>query len=198
MSKLEAGFTREQAIAQIKKYVDSKLQPHLYFVEAAMRHLASHYGCADEADVWALAGLVHDIDWSITEEETMNDNPLAHCGEKLDEILNEIGATPEFIVAVRAHSHMHDLPLDTLLKKALFAVDELCGFIVAVTLVRPSKNMAEVELKSVKKKFKDKAFAAKVDRDLILTCETNLNTPIDEFIEITLAAMKPIAGQFGM
>lgn len=198
-SKITPGFTREQAITAIDKYVDPKLQPHLYFMEATMRHLASHFGHPDEADTWALAGLVHDIDWSITEEETMSGNPLAHCGEKLDEILGqELGATSEFIEAVRSHYGEHNIPLDTKLKKVLFAVDELTGFIVAVTLVRPSKKMDDVEVKSVKKKFKDKGFAAKVDRSLILTCEENLNTPIDEFIQLTLDAMKPIASNYGL
>ena len=88
--------------------------------------------------------------------------------------------------------------MDTDLKKALFAVDELCGLIVAVTYVRPSKKMADVEVSSVKKKFKDKGFAAKVDRSLILTCQENLDTSIDEFIALTLQAMQAIAEEQGL
>jgi predicted hydrolase (HD superfamily) len=195
---MQAGFTREQAITQIEKYVDPKLQPHLYFVEAAMRGLAEHYGYADQADLWGLTGLVHDIDWTITEPMCTEEDTTAHCGEKLEEILGEIGGTPEMIEAVRSHHPEWKLPLDTDLKKALFAVDELTGLIVAATLVRPSKKMDEVKVKSIKKKFKDKAFAAKVDRELIRTCETNLDTPLDEFIELTLESMKKVAHLYGL
>lgn len=195
---IEPGFTREQGVAQIEKYVDPKLQPHLYFVEAAMRGLAQHYGYEDQIDSWGLCGLMHDVDWSITEQETMNDNLLAHCGPTLDKIIGEIDGSPAFIEAIRSHYDEHGLPLDHMMKKALFAVDELCGFIVAVTLVRPSKQMADVKVKSVMKKLKDKSFAAAVDRKLIYTCEENLGVSIQEFVEMTLSYLKPIAGEFGM
>lgn len=194
----EAGFSREQGIELINKYVDPKLQPHLYFVEAAMRGLAEHFGYAAEADLWGLVGLMHDVDWSLTESETFSTNPKAHCGEKLEEILAEVGATPEFIEAIRSHYDAHEVPRDTMLKKALFAVDELTGFIAAVTLVRPSKQMADVELKSIKKKLKDKGFAAGVNREHMKTAETELNTPLDEFIQITLESMQKVASQHGM
>ena len=195
---VDPGFTRDQAVEIVKKYVDPKLQPHLFFVEAAMRKLADHYGFSDQKEVWGLAGLLHDVDWSITEEETLNSNPLAHCGEKLDEILSEINASQEFIEILRSHYKEHGLPVDTTLKKALYSVDELCGLIVAVTLVRPSKQMADVKVSSIKKKFKDKGFAASVDRSLILTCEESLKTPIDEMIRLALEAMKEIAKDYGM
>lgn len=197
-SPLTAGFTREQALELIKKYVDPNLQPHLFFVEAAMQGLADHYGYSAERETWGLVGLMHDIDWSVTEPKYNQGDILAHCGPDLDQILSEVNATPEFIEAIRSHYHELNLPLDTDLKKALFAVDELCGIIVAVTYVRPSKSMADVEVTSVKKKFKDKSFAAKVDRSLILTCESNLNTPIDEFIAITLKSMQQIAANHGL
>lgn len=195
--KIEAGFTREQAIEQINKYVDEGLRPHLYFVEAAMRGLADHYGFSDQKDVWGLAGLLHDVDWSITQDE-YDSNPKAHCGEKLDEILGEIGATQEFIDVIKSHYWEQEVPVDTVMKKALFAVDELTGLIVAVTLVRPSKKMDDVKVKSVKKKFKDKNFAAAVDRDLIRTCEEHLGTELSEFIELTLNSMKEIASEHGL
>jgi predicted hydrolase (HD superfamily) len=152
----------------------------------------------DQKDIWGLVGLMHDVDWSITEEATMGDDPLAHCGEKLEEILSEVNAKPEFLEEIRSHYKAYKLPLNSMLRKALFAVDELTGLIVAVTLVRPSKVMSDVKVKSVKKKFKDKSFCAAVDRDDILTCETNLGTPIDEFIEITLNTMKEIAPEHGL
>lgn len=194
----DPGFTREQGVELIEKYVDEKLQPHLYFVEAAMRGLAEHYGYSDQADLWGLVGLMHDIDWSITEEETFGENPKAHCGEKLEEILAEVNATPEFIEAIRSHYDVHEVSRDTVLRKALFAVDELTGLITAVTLVRPSKKMGEVELKSIKKKLKDKGFAAGVDREHMKTAETELNTPLDEFIQLTLESMQKIAPNHGL
>lgn len=194
---VKPGFTREQAVSLVDKYVAADLQPHLYFVEQAMRSLANYYGHEDQAEVWGLAGLLHDVDWSITQDQIVQD-PLAHCGVKLEEILGEINASPEFIEVIRSHYKEHGLPLDTDLKKALFAVDELCGLIVAATLVRPSKKMDDLKVKSVVKKFKDKSFAAKVDRSLITTCETNLKTPINDFIEITLSSMKEIAKEYGM
>lgn len=192
---IDPGFTREQALELIDKYVDDNLKGHLHFVEAAMRGLAKHYGFADQADVWGLVGLLHDVDWSITQHE---DDDKAHCGAKLDEILGEINASQEFIDAIRSHYWEHGVPVDTVLKKALFAVDELTGLIVAATLVRPSKKMGDVKVKSVKKKMKDKGFAAAVDRDLIKTCETALGTELPEFIELTLEAMKEIAPDWGM
>lgn len=195
---LNPGFEREEGVKLVDKYVDPKLQPHLFFVEAAMKGLADHYGYSDQRDIWGLVGLMHDVDWSITEEETMGDNPLAHCGEKLEEILSEVNATPEFIEEIRSHYKAYELPLNNMLRKALFAVDELTGLIVAATLVRPSKKMEDVKLKSIKKKFKDKAFCAAVNRDDIRTCETNLNTPLDEFIQVTLDAMKEIAPEHGL
>lgn len=192
---ISLGFTRDQAVELVKKYVDPELQPHLFFVEAAMRKLADHYGHADHKDVWGLVGLLHDVDWSITQ----NDNdPLAHCGTKLDEILGEISASEEFINTIRSHYWEHGVPVDTTLRKALFAVDELTGLIVATTLVRPSKKMDDVKVKSVKKKFKDKGFAAAVDRDLIKSCEEYLDTELSEFIQLTLEAMQEVAGEYGM
>jgi lysyl-tRNA synthetase class 2 len=197
-SAFDPGFTREQAIELIEKYVNPNLQPHLYFVEAAMKQLAEFYGHAEQAELWGLVGLVHDIDWSITEPAYNDGDILAHCGPELDRILGEVNASSDLIEAVRSHYHTLELALDTDLKKALYAVDELCGFIVAVTYVRPSKKMEDVKVSSVKKKFKDKGFAAKVDRSLITTCEQNLDTPIDKFIEVTLEAMKKIAADQGL
>lgn len=193
---ISPGFTRDQALTQIGKYVDAGLVAHLHFVEAAMKALAKHYGFDDQAKTWGLVGLLHDVDWSITQHEL--DNPLAHCGTKLDEILGEIGATPEFIDVIRSHYWEHGVPVDSVLKKALFAVDELTGLIVAATLVRPSKKMAEVEVKSVKKKMKDKGFAAAVDRSLITSCEEHLKTDLNDFISITLEAMQEIAEDWGL
>lgn len=195
---IQPGFTREKAIEAINTHVAETLKPHLYFVEAAMRGFAKHFGYEDQVDSWGLAGLMHDIDWSITEEETMNTNPLAHCGETLDNIMHDIGANTEFVEAIRSHYGAHGLPLDHMMRKVLFAVDELCGFIVAVTLVRPSKKMEDVKVKSVTKKLKEKGFAAAVERELIYTCEENLGMPINEFVEKTLEFMKEIAAEQGL
>ncbi len=97
-----------------------------------------------------------------------------------------------------AHMYGADYPLDSMLRKCLYCVDELTGFIIAVTYVRPSKKIADVEVSSVKKKLKDKGFAAQVDRSQILACETLLGLPIDEFVGITLNAMKGVATELGL
>jgi lysyl-tRNA synthetase class 2 len=93
----DPGFNREQAVELLTKYVDPALQPHLFFVEAAMRQLALHYGHEQDADLWALAGLLHDVDWSITEPKYNQGELTAHCGPELEKILAEITANPEFV-----------------------------------------------------------------------------------------------------
>ncbi|HLD63650.1 MAG TPA: hypothetical protein VI913_02015, partial [Candidatus Peribacteraceae bacterium] len=97
-----------------------------------------------------------------------------------------------------AHRFGADYPLDTMLRKCLYCVDELTGFIIAVTLVRPSKKIADVEVKSVTKKMKDKTFAAQVDREQIKKCEELLEIPLDEFVGLTLEAMKSVASEIGL
>lgn len=167
---------------------------HLIATGAAMEALAKHFG--GDPETWKVAGMLHDLDWDHLEKDAEE-----HCGKTLEQMLASIKAPAELLADIRAHyAHKYgaDYPLDTQLRKALYCVDELTGFIIAVTLVRPSKKIADVEVKSVTKKLKDKTFAAQVDRTQIKQCEELLGIPLDEFVALTLDAMKPVAGEIGL
>lgn len=167
---------------------------HLLATGEAMAMLAKKFG-GDE-QTWRVAGMLHDLDWDHLEKDWEQ-----HCGTTLEQMLATIKAPSELLADIRSHyasMYGEKYPLDSMLRKCLYCVDELTGFIIAVTLVRPSKKIADVELSSVKKKLKDKAFAAQVDREQIKKCEELLNIPLDEFIQITLDAMKGIAGDLDL
>ncbi len=171
-----------------------KTKAHLIATGAAMEALAKKFG-GDPA-TWKVAGMLHDLDW-----DQLDKDYERHCGEPLEVILKTIEAPQELLGDIRAHyqsKYGAEYPLDTMLRKCLFCVDELTGFIIAVTLVRPSKNIADVEVKSVKKKMKDKGFAAQVDREQIAQCEELLSMPLDDFIALTLEAMKAVAKEIGL
>ncbi|MBP9773225.1 MAG: lysine--tRNA ligase [Candidatus Peribacteraceae bacterium] len=167
---------------------------HLVATGAAMESLAKRFG--GDTQTWKVAGMLHDLDW-----DKLAKDYEAHCGSTLEQLLATIQAPAELLGDIRAHyasKYGAEYPLDTMLRKCLFCVDELTGFIIAVTKVRPSKKIAEVEVSSVKKKLKDKAFAAQVDRSQINQCETLLGITLDEFIGITLEAMKGVASELGL
>ena len=171
-----------------------KTRAHLIATGAAMEALAIKFS-ADTA-TWKVAGLLHDLDW-----DRLDKDYKRHCGDLLEQLLATIHAPPELLADIRSHyvdkfGAAH--PLDSMLRKALYCVDELTGFIIAVALVRPSKKLADVEVSSVKKKMKDKAFAAQVSRDQIRQCESLLGLPLDDFICITLDAMKSVSGELGL
>jgi|SRR6185295_746956 len=174
---------RERAFGVAQKYCSPQFMKHLLAAECAMQGLARHLG--GDPLTWGVAGLLHDVDWEAVEK-----NPELHCGEKTREICAEVEGLPEEIVeTVISHYGLRGIPLDTLMKRGLFAIEELTGLIAATAKMNPN-GLKAVEMRSVKKKFKDKTFAAGVDRDVILTCETNLNIPLEEFIGITLRAMQ--------
>ncbi len=167
---------------------------HLIATGAAMEALAKRFG--GDTQTWKVAGMLHDLDW-----DKLNKDYEKHCGDTLEHLLSTIKAPAELLGDIRAHyasKYGAEYPLDTMLRKCLYCVDELTGFIIAVTLVRPSKKIADVEISSVKKKLKDKAFAAQVDRTQIGKCEELLNLPLEEFIGITLGAMKECATELGL
>lgn len=167
---------------------------HLLATGAAMEALATRLG--GDPMTWKVAGMLHDLDW-----DKLDKDYEKHCGEDLKAMLEGIKAPPELLGDIRAHyAHLYgaEYPLDTMLRKALYCVDELTGFIIAVTMVRPSKKIADVEVSSVKKKLKDKGFAAQVDRAQIGQCETLLGMTLDEFIGLVLEAMKPHAAAMGI
>ena len=159
-----------------------------------MEALAKKFG--GDPQTWKVAGMLHDLDW-----DKLDKDYEAHCGDTLDHLLQTIKAPQELLGDIRAHyqsKYGAEYPLDTMLRKCLFCADELTGFIIAVTYVRPSKNIADVEIKSVTKKLKDKSFAAQVDREQIRKCEELLGIPLDEFVGITLDAMKNVAADLGL
>ncbi|MEQ1849207.1 MAG: lysine--tRNA ligase [Candidatus Peribacteraceae bacterium] len=167
---------------------------HLIATGAAMEALAKKFG--GDPETWKVAGMLHDLDW-----DSLDKDAEKHCGEELQKMLATIGAPNELLADIRAHyAHRFgaEYPLDTMLRKALYCVDELTGFIIAVTYVRPSKKIADVEVSSVKKKLKDKSFAAQVDREQIKKCEELLGITLDEMIDLTLSAMRGVAGELGL
>ena len=167
---------------------------HLVATGAAMAALAKHF--SGHEDTWRVAGMLHDLDW-----DSLDKNWEKHCGEDLEKMLANVDAPQELLGDIRshyAHRYGEEYPLDSMLRKCLYCVDELTGFIIAVALVRPSKKLEDVKVKSVTKKLKDKTFAAQVDRAQIGACEEILNIPLAEFVELTLDAMKGIAGDLGL
>ena len=156
-----------------------------------MEVFAKRFG--GDPDTWRIAGMLHDLDWDHLEKDMQE-----HCGQTLDELIGEIENKDELMADIRSHyaeKYGGEHPLDSELRKTLYCVDELTGFIIAVALVRPSKKLADVKVKSVKKKMKDKSFAAQVNREQIKKCEELLGIELDEFIEITLEAMKSISNE---
>src|SRR3989344_1744048 len=165
-----------------------RTKAHLIATGAAMEALAKKFG-GDEK-TWRVAGMLHDLDW-----DQLDKDYERHCGAPLEDLLKTIDAPAELLGDIRAHyqsKYGAEYPLDSMLRKCLYCVDELTGFIIAVTLVRPSRKIADVEVQSVKKKMKDKTFAAQVDRAQITKCEELIHIPLDEFIDVTIQAMKAV------
>ena len=176
---------REPALNLLKKYnKDSFHLRHALTVEYMMRWYAAEEGYKDEQDFWGLVGLLHDVDFGQWPEE--------HC-RKAPELLREIEAPDNMVRAICAHGYgmFEGLPKpEHRMEKVLFAADELTGLIYAATLMRPSKSAGDMELKSLKKKFKDKAFAAGCSRDIIASGAELLDWPLDTLLEKTLKAMQ--------
>ncbi len=173
------GHLLPAAHGLLEQHADAT-KAHLVATGAAMEALAKKFG--GDTQTWKVAGMLHDLDW-----DQLDKDYEAHCGDTLDNLLKTIDAPAELLGDIRAHyqaKYGEDYPLDTQLRKCLYCVDELTGFIIAVTLVRPSKAIADVEVKSVKKKLKDKGFAAQVDRAQIGACTELLDMELDEFIQI--------------
>ena len=176
---------REAALNLLKKYnKDSFHLRHALTVEHMMRWYAAEEGYKDEQDFWGLVGLLHDVDFGMWPEE--------HC-RKAPELLREIEAPDNMVRAICAHGYgmFEGLPKpEHRMEKVLFAADELTGLIYAATLMRPSKSAGDMEVKSLKKKFKDKAFAAGCSRDIIASGAELLDWPLDTLLEKTLKAMQ--------
>jgi putative nucleotidyltransferase with HDIG domain len=165
------------------------LRKHALAVEACMRAYARKFG-ADE-ELWGTVGLIHDFDYE--KYPTPQEHPY-----KGNEILKERGYSDEIRRAIMSHADYTGVSRDTLLEKALFACDELAGFITAIALVKPGKSLAEVEVKSVRKKMKDKAFARSVSRDDIINGARDLGVDLDEHIAFCIEALKGVAKELGL
>lgn len=176
--------SREEAIGLLKKYNKDEFHlRHAYTVESVMRWYANDLGYGDDADFWATCGLLHDIDFENWPEE--------HC-EKAPELLSEIGASEELVHAVCSHGYglCSDVEPVHQMEKVLFAVDELTGLIGAAALMRPSKSTKDMEVSSLKKKFKDKKFAAGCSREVIAEGAERLGWELTDLFEKTIAAMR--------
>jgi putative nucleotidyltransferase with HDIG domain len=165
------------------------LRKHALAVEACMRAYARKFS-ADE-DLWGVVGLLHDFDYD--QYPSLEDHPY-----KGNEILKERGYSDEIRQAIMSHAEYTGVPRQTPMEKALFACDELAGFITACALVKPGKSLAEVEAKSVRKKMKDKAFARSVNRNDITNGATELGVDLEEHIAFCIEAMKGIAKELGL
>ncbi len=181
---------REEAFALLTEYTrNENLIKHGLAVEAALRHYAGLFG--EDEELWRVVGLIHDFDYE--KYPGLEEHPY-----KGAEILRERGYDESLIDTVLSHASYTNIPRDTRLKKTLFAVDELCGLITAVALVRPSKKLAEVKVKSVKKKMKDKGFARNVDRGEILEGAALLELDLNDHIANVIQAMQTIADDLGL
>ncbi len=177
-------ITREQALAHLQKYNKEPFHiEHALTLEGCMRYFAETEGYAHEADFWALCGLLHDIDFELYPEQ--------HC-RKAPELLAEIDAPEALVHAVCAHGYgiCSDVEPTHPMEKYLFAADELTGIVWAAAKMRPSKSVQDMELKSLKKKFKDKKFAAGCSRDVIKAGAEALGWALEDLFAQTLDAMR--------
>ena len=177
-------ISREAALTALKEYNKDHFHvQHALTVEGVMRWYAEELGYGEDADFWATVGLLHDIDFELWPEE--------HC-LKAPELLKKAGCSQEFIHAVCSHGYglCCDVKPEHEMEKVLFAADELTGLVGAAALMRPSKSCQDMELSSLKKKFKDKKFAAGCSRDVIRTGAEQLGWELDKLLELTLQAMR--------
>jgi putative nucleotidyltransferase with HDIG domain len=188
-------WTRERAIAIMHEYTASEaLRRHMYAVEIVMRAMAAREGA--HADAWGIVGLLHDFDYERFPNPNHSPNQ-EHPAEGV-RILTAQGLPEEWGQAILGHATYTGVPRETSMAKALFGVDELSGFLVACALVRPSRSLVDLSVKSVKKKLKDKAFARGVNReDVRQGCE-ELGRPLDEHIAFVLEALRPHEQVFGL
>ena len=181
---MNTAITRSQALALLQKYNQEPFHIlHALTVEGVMHWYAQELGYGQEADFWSLCGLLHDVDFE--------KYPQLHC-QKAPELLAEINAEPELVHAICSHGFglCSDVEPTHQMEKVLFAVDELTGLIGAAARMRPSKSVMDMELSSLKKKFKDKKFAAGCSREVIQDGAARLGWTLDEVLEKTILAMR--------
>lgn len=183
-------MNREEALTIVHEYVKNEnLIKHMLAVEAAMRFYAAKFG--EDQETWGITGILHDFDWEI--HPTLEEHPLAGVS-----ILRERGVPEEIVRAVLSHADHTGIPRQTRMEKALYACDEITGLITAVALVRPSRSLYDLEASSVKKKWKDRAFAAGANRDEIAKAAQEFNIDLWEHVNNVILAMRSIAPQLGL
>ncbi|HWP38605.1 MAG TPA: HD domain-containing protein [Gemmatimonadales bacterium] len=188
-------ITRDEALALMHEYTQSDaLRKHMYAVEAAMRAYARRHG--EDEETYGIVGLLHDFDYERYPNE-------AHSATEQHpsfgvNLLRQRGLPEPMCRAILGHASYTGVPRDTLLAKTLFAVDELCGFLVACALVRPSRSLSDLEVSSVKKKLKDKAFARGVNRDEVHQGAAELGVPLDDHIRFVIEALQPVERTLGL
>jgi putative nucleotidyltransferase with HDIG domain len=186
--------SREQAWSLLSKWIQSdSLRKHALGVEAAMRAYARYFG--EDEELWGVTGLLHDLDFE--RFPNMEDAQDGHPRTSL-RLFRELDYPPALIQAVAGHAPYLGIPRSTRMDSALWAVDELTGLIMAVGYVRPSKDLCDVEVKSVKKKWKDRAFAAAISREDIEAGAAELKIDLWEHVRLVLEAMQAIAGDLGL
>ena len=187
--------SRADALALVQEYTASdSLRKHMLSVEAAMRAYASKFG--EDPERWGLTGLVHDFDYEKFPNATHSATE-EHPAEGV-RILRSKGYPEDILQAILGHATYCNVPRETRMAKALFAVDELTGLITASALVKPSRSVHEVEASSVRKKMKDKAFARGVNRDDVINGAAELGVPLDEHIAFVIEAMRGVAPSIGL
>ena len=183
-------MNREDALDSVEANVENEnLIKHMLATEAILRALARRFG--ENEREWGLTGLLHDIDVELTEGDMSSHSKLGA------DLARDLGASEEIAHAILCHNEAHGIPLETNLDRALFCADPLTGLITAAALVRPDKKLAGVEARSVRKRFKEKSFAAGANREQIARC-SELGLELDEFIGLGLEAMQGIAGSLGL
>jgi len=183
-------MTRDEALSLVREFVKNEgLVKHMLSVEAAMRFYAEKFG--EDVETWGLLGLLHDFDWEI--HPTLEEHPA-----KGAPILRERGISEDLIQDILSHGVDTGVPRDTLRRKALYACDEITGLVTAVALVRPSRSLLDLEASSVKKKWKDKAFAAGTDRSEMEQAARDFGVDIWEHTGNVILAMRKIAPELGL
>jgi putative nucleotidyltransferase with HDIG domain len=183
-------MNRDQALAIVHQYVENEnLIRHMLAVEAAMRFYAQKHG--EDEERWGMTGLLHDFDWEI--HPTLEDHPQAGAP-----ILREHGVPEEIIQAILSHADHTGVPRQTKMEKALYACDEITGLIVAVALVRPSRSLEDLKVKSVKKKWKDRSFAAGANREEIEKAADEFDVDLWVHVGNVIEAMRRVSMELGL
>lgn len=181
---------RSEALALVREFVKNEnLVKHMLAVEAAMRFYAEKLG--EDVELWGVVGLLHDFDWEI--HPTLEEHPQAGAP-----ILRERGVSEEIVRAILSHAEHTGIPRETTMQKALFACDEITGLITATALVRPSRSLMDLKVKSVKKKWKDKSFAAGANRAEMEQGAEEFGVELWEHVGNVIEAMKVVAPELGL